>query len=103
MAKTMDWFSFQECNFAIQKCKESTGRVVMHKEFRVVNSYTLECSFCGPTKGLFKDTHFSQKLLIESGWQFGKAICKLVDQSSFNEAMQEVEARIQNLQLSNPL
>lgn len=38
----------------------------MHREFRVVNSYTLECSFCGPTKGLHKDTHFSQKLLIVS-------------------------------------
>lgn len=35
----------------------------MHKEFGIINSYTLEISFCGPTQGLHKDTHFSQKLL----------------------------------------
>jgi hypothetical protein len=36
----------------------------MHREFKVTNAYTMECSFCGPSKGLHKDTHFSQKLLI---------------------------------------
>lgn len=38
----------------------------MFREFGVKNSYTMESSFCGPTKGLHKDTHFSQKLLIVS-------------------------------------
>ena len=35
----------------------------MHREFGIINSYTLEISFCGPTQGLHKDTHFSQQLL----------------------------------------
>lgn len=35
----------------------------MHREFGIINSYTLEISFCGPTQGVNKDTHFSQKLL----------------------------------------
>jgi len=29
MSKTMDWFSLNDCDFAIQKCKETTGRVSM--------------------------------------------------------------------------
>ena len=35
----------------------------MHREFGIVNSYTLEASFCGPTQGTYKDSHFTQKLL----------------------------------------
>ena len=35
----------------------------MHHEFGIINSYTLEISFCGATQGVHKDTHFSQKLL----------------------------------------
>jgi hypothetical protein len=31
----------------------------MHREFGIVNSYTLEVSFCGATIGVHKDTHFS--------------------------------------------
>jgi len=31
----------------------------MYREFGVKNSYTMESSFCGPTKGLHKDTHFT--------------------------------------------
>lgn len=69
----------------------------MHKEFRVTNSYTLECSFCGPTKGLHKDTHFSQKLLVDSGWQFGKALSRMADPKLFNETLFEIEQRIVGL------
>lgn len=36
----------------------------MNKEFNVTNSYTLEASFCGPTVGIHKETHFNNKLLI---------------------------------------
>lgn len=29
-AKSADWFSLNDCNFAVQKCKESTGRVSLN-------------------------------------------------------------------------
>jgi len=35
----------------------------MTKEFNLVNSFTLECSFCGPSVGLFKDTHLNIDML----------------------------------------
>lgn len=44
-SKNHQSFSFEDCNFNIQKDKESTGRVVVRREFNVVNSYTLEASF----------------------------------------------------------
>lgn len=52
-------FSFEGCNFAIQKSKETCGRVVMFKEFNLVCSYTIEMSFMGPNRGVFQGLHFN--------------------------------------------
>jgi len=40
-------YSFTGCSFRIEKAKESTGRVVVFREFNIMNSFTLECSFYG--------------------------------------------------------
>lgn len=40
-------FSFKDCRFANEKEKEATARMVMFKEFQILNSYTLEASFYG--------------------------------------------------------
>eukprot|EP01029_Cantina_marsupialis_P012869 TRINITY_DN2849_c0_g2_i1.p1 TRINITY_DN2849_c0_g2~~TRINITY_DN2849_c0_g2_i1.p1 ORF type:complete len:1161 (+),score=314.56 TRINITY_DN2849_c0_g2_i1:1982-5464(+) len=40
-------FSFVDSHFRVQKSKMSTGRVVVHKECNLWNSYTMEASFCG--------------------------------------------------------
>jgi hypothetical protein len=40
-------FSLKDSRFNVEKCKESTGRVVIFKEFNIINSFTLECSFFG--------------------------------------------------------
>lgn len=68
--KKTDNFNFADCNFNVQKSRESTARVVMWKEFSLTNSYTLECTFCGPTRGQYKDCHFTQSTLVEMGEQF---------------------------------
>ena len=39
-SKVCDNFSFDNCSFTIHKSKESTARVVMHREFQLVNSFT---------------------------------------------------------------
>lgn len=44
-SKSHSSFSFDDCNFNIQKDKETTGRVVVRKEYNVINSFTLEASF----------------------------------------------------------
>ena len=38
-------FSYKFSRFQIEKCKESTARIVLFKEFNIVNSYTCEASF----------------------------------------------------------
>ena len=57
--KNCEDFSYYNCMFGVHKSKESTGRVVVCKEFNIQNSYTLEASFCGPTSGSFQNCHFS--------------------------------------------
>jgi hypothetical protein len=53
----------------------------MWKEFNLINSFTLECSFCGPTSGLYKDCHFTISLLKE----LGKAFCTTMIDYASNE------------------
>ena len=47
-------FSFSDCKFANEKEKESTARLVLFKEFSVLNSYTLESTFYAPYGKQFK-------------------------------------------------
>lgn len=69
-SKRCENFSFDESDFVVHKAKESTARVVLWKEYQLINSFTLECSFCGPTKGQLRDKHFSIKDLLDIGKQF---------------------------------
>ena len=54
----------------------------MAREFNIVNSFTLECSFCGPNIGLFKDCHFNMEMLKVSDFiliyiqEIGKSFCR---------------------------
>lgn len=47
-------FSFSDCKFANEKEKDSTARLVLFKEFQVLNSYTLESTFYAPLNKQFK-------------------------------------------------
>jgi hypothetical protein len=40
-------FRFFSCKFRIQKSKEKTARVVLWREFNIMNCFTLEASFHG--------------------------------------------------------
>jgi hypothetical protein len=46
----------------------------MWREFNLINSFTLEVSFCGPTIGLYKDCHFTIPALKEMGTNFCKTL-----------------------------
>lgn len=63
-------FSFKDCNFTVQKAREGTARYVVHNEYNVVNSYTLEASFFGSENGLYQDCHFTPSQLYEIGKNF---------------------------------
>ena len=40
-------FNRDRCKFALEKEKENTARVVLFKEFGILNSYTLESTYYG--------------------------------------------------------
>jgi hypothetical protein len=40
----------------------------MFKEYNIINSYTLECSLCGPSIGARKEYHYSKKMLFVTIW-----------------------------------
>lgn len=64
----------------------------MWREFSLINSFTLECSFCGPTSGIYKDCHFTIPMLKD----LGRFFCTtLIDYASsepkVREAITELE------------
>ncbi|CAE7514428.1 AGBL3, partial [Symbiodinium pilosum] len=79
LCRSSDCFSFDDCCFKIQKSKESTARVVAYKELGVVNSYTLEASFCGADFGPLGEQHFTTRHLEEMGYMVCDAILDFCD------------------------
>ena len=92
--KNTEHFSFVNSNFVVHKSRETTARVVMWREFNLINSFTLECSFCGPTSGLYKDCHFSISLLKD----LGKNFClTLIDYASNEAKVREAISELETL------
>ncbi len=91
--KNCDIFNFSDCNFAVQKAKESTARVVIWKEQGITNSFTLEASFCGADQGKFADYHFNTDLLQEVGHRFCDTILDFCDpdQVKVKAVLEELE------------
>lgn len=87
LSKRNENFNFHDCSFAVQKNREQTARVVMCKSFNVVNSFTLETSFCGPSLGDFKDCHFTPnhfRVRQISSQEIGESFC--LSLNDFNKA-----------------
>ncbi|XP_003384825.1 PREDICTED: cytosolic carboxypeptidase 2-like [Amphimedon queenslandica] len=69
-------FSFKSCKFAVQRCKESTGRVSLWR-MGVANSFTMEASFCGTNLTRPTPLHFNQQDLIDSGRELCEMLLKM--------------------------
>jgi hypothetical protein len=64
----------------------------MWKEFALINSFTLECSFCGPSRGEFSQSHFTYAHLIEMGRNFCLTLIDYTGSVKIKElAMKELE------------
>ncbi|XP_033018639.1 cytosolic carboxypeptidase 3 isoform X3 [Lacerta agilis] len=96
-----DKFSFQDCNFKIQKAREGTGRIVMWK-MGISNSYTLEVTFCGSKLGSRHGTHFSTKDLESIGHHFCESLLDFCNKkkSKYNECLNELEEMLKQGVLS---
>lgn len=88
-------FSYEGSAFNVYKAKESTARVVMWKEHALINSFTLECSFFGPTKGPLKDMHFNISTLLDLGRHFCETLAaysQLTDEAH-RRLLRDIEAQ----------
>jgi cytosolic carboxypeptidase protein 2/3 len=54
----------------------------MWREFNLINSFTLEASFCGPSKGAFKGNHFNPAVLNIMGRVFCKTLADYVEKEN---------------------
>ncbi|CAF1121372.1 unnamed protein product [Adineta steineri] len=85
-------FSYDSCKFKVQKNKEGTGRVVMWS-LGIMNSYTLEATFCGSTQGERAGQHFNTKDLESIGYHF---LDSLLDYCDPDETKEQYRQKLYN-------
>ena len=91
-SKNYENFRFESCNFAVTKARDPTARVVMWKEFNLINSFTLETTFCGPTEGRLQDCHFTISTYKECGRMFCRTLLDYAsNEPRVREAIRELE------------
>ena len=67
LAHRSKYISLPSCRFGVEACKVGTARVVVWKEFQVMNSFTLENSFYGYDYGLPMTKRYTQDIYREIG------------------------------------
>ncbi|KAL5032450.1 hypothetical protein BDV3_001017 [Batrachochytrium dendrobatidis] len=76
-------FDIGLCRYTVEKSKESTARIVLWREFGVVNSFTLESSHCGADFGERKGAQFSIADLERMGMDFCRGLLTLTESKEF--------------------
>ena len=110
LSNRTDSVSYSDCSFMIHKGRETCGRVVVRKEFNVINSYTLEASFLGSSLGVRRDCHFTPTSLKVSYDSFRLSVviscwCLRISMisSSMNELSTNFSQFMAKLQVSRDL
>ncbi|CAC5414449.1 AGBL2_3 [Mytilus coruscus] len=90
-----DKFHFESCKFKVQKSKDGTGRIVMWN-MGILNSYTMEATFCGSTMGKMKGYHFSMSDYESLGFHFCDTLLDYCDpdKTKVSNVMLELEERM---------
>jgi hypothetical protein len=70
-----EYIDFRSCQYKVQKSKANTGRITLWRDYHILNSYTLETSFCG-TKSEAISFQYTIKNLLDIGTGFGMACFK---------------------------
>ncbi|CAM9356747.1 unnamed protein product [Chrysoparadoxa australica] len=91
------YVSFKDCSFAVKKGRESTARVVVARELGIMNSYTVESTFCGMDFGPLAQHHLNTGHFQEAGQAI---LDSLLDYFMPNQAHRE-QATNQLVVLSN--
>ncbi|XP_061532628.1 LOW QUALITY PROTEIN: cytosolic carboxypeptidase 4 [Phycodurus eques] len=63
-------FSFNSCNYMVEKSRSATARIVVWKELGVLRSYTMESTYNGFDQGIYKGLQTRTRELEEMGMKF---------------------------------
>ncbi|KAM9808087.1 LOW QUALITY PROTEIN: cytosolic carboxypeptidase 4 [Neosynchiropus ocellatus] len=81
IAKTLDRiapaFSFNSCNYLVEKSRSATARVVVWREIGVLRSYTMESTYNGCDQGIYKGLQTGTRELQEMGMKFCHSLLSL--------------------------
>ncbi|XP_044049759.1 cytosolic carboxypeptidase 4 [Siniperca chuatsi] len=67
-------FSFNSCNYSVEKSRSATARVVVWREMGVLRSYTMECTYNGCDQGIYKGLQTGTRELQEMGVKFCQSL-----------------------------
>lgn len=63
-------FSFNSCNYLVEKSRSATARVVVWREIGVLRSYTMESTYNGCDQGIYKGLQLGTTELQDMGVKF---------------------------------
>lgn len=63
-------FSFNSCNYLVEKSRSATARVVVWREIGVLRSYTMESTYNGCNQGVFTGFQLGTRELQDMGLKF---------------------------------
>jgi len=104
-------FNFDFCAWSMRKSKESTGRVVMYKEFGIKNSFTLEATFAGTSFEVEPSFQFNQGDFMKIGILLAKAFksyhemhtSTLKKENTFKEIVSHIRSKIPDFETNNAM
>ncbi|XP_026166505.1 cytosolic carboxypeptidase 4 isoform X2 [Mastacembelus armatus] len=77
-------FSFNSCNYLVEKSRSATARVVVWREIGVLRSYTMESTYNGCDQGIYKGLQTGTRELQEMGMKFCHSLlCVTKDMNGF--------------------
>ncbi|XP_068169276.1 cytosolic carboxypeptidase 4 [Antennarius striatus] len=76
-------FSFNSCNYLVEKSRSATARVVVWREMGVLRSYTMESTYNGCNQGIYKGLQIGTLDLQEMGVKFCQSLLSLTRDTTF--------------------
>jgi cytosolic carboxypeptidase protein 2/3 len=97
LSKEIPHFNYYQCNFSMRLGREGTSRLAVHRSLNLPLSYTMEHSFCGPTR---EKHHFHAQHYRDIGAGFCATLQKYYSgRSEEPEAIKELYASKELMQV----
>jgi hypothetical protein len=107
-------FSLRDTKYRLEKSKEGTARVVMFRELNIINSYTLEASFYGPSHVAALanrdpepgepngDSHMNEEHLAGLGRDLCKAVLYFISPAVLRRRLEEAAKLLRDMRPGAP-